>query len=973
MADTMADIGAACRDRTRRDERGRRHVCSGSPRRAARSKATGATSRNRRTQPPPWRRASASLEATARATALEMGYGFLLDPERKLLSIGYRVPEGTLDPSCYDLLASEARLASFIAIAKGDVPARHWFHLGRAVTPIANGAALISWSGSMFEYLMPSLVMRAPAGSLIEQTSRLIVRRQIAYGKALGLPWGVSESAYNARDLEFTYQYSNFGVPGLGLKRGLGENAVVAPYATALATMVDPAGGGAQLRAASTASGHAAATASTRRWTTRRAACLKGETVAIVRAYMAHHQGMTIVAIADALLDGAMRARFHAEPMVQATELLLQERTPRDVAAVRPWAADAQSDAQGAARSEPPGGRRLTTAHTAAPATHLLSNGRYAVMLTAAGSGLQPLAGPGRDPLARGCHLRRLGLVSFSCGTSQRRGVVGRLPAERRRTRSRMRSIFNEDRAEFTRRDRTLTTTMEVLVSAEDDAEVRRVSITNHGNRAREIDVTSYAELVLGVQADDVAHPAFMKLFVGDRISRRSGCDPGDAAAAVAGRPGNLGRASGSRRWRHCRGSRKWKPTGPGSSAAATASARRFRCIDGRPLSNTVGTVLDPIFALRRRVRVAPGGIARIAFWTVVAASREAVLDLVDKHRDSFAFERAATLAWTQAQVQLHHLGIDAGEASLFQRVAGHLLYAGPAIAAILRHDPAWRAASSPGFGPWVFPATCRSSCCASPTSRHLDLARQLLQAHEYWRMKQLAVDLVILNERASSYVQDLQIALETLVRTSQSPPPCDGGRQQPGRVFVLRADLISAETRALLASVARVVLVGQRGALADQLDRVPAPEPLPEPAERARAIAARRPNLRPRLSRWRPRGRRSSFSTGSAASPRTGGNMSRPSAPASRRRRPGSTSSPIRLSAFRWRPKAAATPGRSTAARTSSHPGPTIRSAIAQARRFMCATRRPGELWCPTALPIRRDSRDLCGPAWLGLQPFRA
>ena len=182
----------------------------------------------------------ASLEATARAMALEMGYGFLLDPDRKLLSIGYRVPEGTLDPSCYDLLASEARLASFIAIAKGDVPARHWFHLGRAVTPIAHGAALISWSGSMFEYLMPSLVMRAPAGSLLEQTNRLIVRRQIAYGASLGLPWGVSESAYNTRDLEFTYQYSNFGVPGLGLKRGLGENAVVAPYATALATMVDP-------------------------------------------------------------------------------------------------------------------------------------------------------------------------------------------------------------------------------------------------------------------------------------------------------------------------------------------------------------------------------------------------------------------------------------------------------------------------------------------------------------------------------------------------------------------------------------------------------------------------------------------------------------------------------------------------------------------------------------------------------------
>src|SRR6185436_19613322 len=180
-----------------------------------------------------------ALAATALGFARDMEFGFLLDGQRKLLSIGYRAAEGTLDPSCYDLLASEARLASFVAIAKGDVPARHWFRLGRTVTPIGAGAALVSWSGSMFEYLMPDLVLRAPVGSLLAQTSRLVVRRQVEYGEELNLPWGVSESAYNARDLELTYQYSNFGVPGLGLKRGLSENKVVAPYATGLAAMVN--------------------------------------------------------------------------------------------------------------------------------------------------------------------------------------------------------------------------------------------------------------------------------------------------------------------------------------------------------------------------------------------------------------------------------------------------------------------------------------------------------------------------------------------------------------------------------------------------------------------------------------------------------------------------------------------------------------------------------------------------------------
>jgi cyclic beta-1,2-glucan synthetase len=377
---------------------------------------------------------------------------------------------------------------------------------------------------------------------------------------------------------------------------------------------------------------------------------------------------------------------------------------------------------------------------------------------------------------------------------------------------------FNEDRAEFARRDDMLTTSLEVLVSAEDDAEVRRVSIVNYGNRVREIDVTSYAELVLGPQADDVAHPAFMKLFAATEYlpdlgailatrRRRSPTDPEIWAAHLAIADGEVvGKPEVE--------TDRARFLGRGHGVRAPISV-----IDGRPLSNTVGTVLDPVFALRRRARVAPGGIVHIAFWTVVAASREAVLDLVDKHRDTTAFDRAATLAWTQAQVQLHHLGIDPGDASLFQRVAGHLLYAGPPMRptsdTILRGG-----GEQSGLWPMGISGDLPILLLRIADVEHLELARQLLQAHAYWRMKQLAVDLVILNERASSYVQDLQIALETLARSGQSPP--SGVERRQGRIYVLRADLIPAETRALLASVARVVLVGQRGSLADQLDRVP-------------------------------------------------------------------------------------------------------------------------------------------------------
>ncbi|MGA2793444.1 MAG: glucoamylase family protein, partial [Roseiarcus sp.] len=772
-----------------------------------------------------------SLEAEARSTALSMEFDFLLDPDRLLLSIGYRVSEGALDPSCYDLLASEARLASFLAIAKRDAPARHWFRLGRAVTPVGNGAALISWSGSMFEYLMPSIVMRAPAQSLLEQTNRLIVRRQIEYGATMGAPWGVSESAYNARDLESTYQYSNFGVPGLGLKRGLADNAVVAPYATALASMVDP-------KAAARNFQRLEAIGARGRYgfyeslDFTRARVPDGERVAIVRAFMAHHQGMTITAIADALLDGVMRKRFHSEPIVQATELLLQERVPREVTATPPSVSETTSAAR-IREIEGPGAWRKVSPHSSTPATQLLSNGRYCVMLTAAGSGYSAW---GDLAVTRwredatcddwGSYIFLRNVASDEVWSATYQPIEDEPEAYE--------VTFNEDRAEFARLDGDLATTLELLVSAEEDAEVRRVSVSNSGDRTCEIEVTSYAELVLATQAADVTHPAFSKLFIetehlaglGAILAtrrRRAPTEPELWAAhlAVVG-----GEVVGKREFETDRA----RFLGRGGSIRAPAAV-----MGGRPLFGATGAVLDPIFALRRRVRIAPGGTARIDFWTMVASSREEILDLVDKHHDVGAFERAAALAWTQAQVQLHHLGIDRSQAGQYQRLAGHIVYAAPML-----RPPSETIGSGSGGQPGLWPLGISGDLpiilVRISDILQLDVAREALQAVEYWRMKRLAVDLVILNERFSSYVQDLQIALETLVRASQSRPQI-GEERPPGHIFLLRADLISPEARTLLASVARVVLAGERGRLADQLER--APEARPSPRAVARRAAS--------------------------------------------------------------------------------------------------------------------------------------
>jgi cyclic beta-1,2-glucan synthetase len=658
--------------------------------------------------------------------------------------------------------------------------------------------------------------MRAPAGSLLEQTSHVVVDQQMEYGAARGVPWGTSESAYNARDLEFTYQYGSFGIPDLGFKRGLGDNTVIAPYATALAAMVDPAAALHNLaRLAAVGARGRYGWYDALDYTKTRLP--EGKDVAVIRAYMAHHQGMTVIAIADALQDGSMRRRFHGEPMIQATELLLQERMPRDVAISEPQteAADAVASV-GELMSATQ--RRFDTAHAASPRTHLLSNGSYAVMITAAGSGYSRWRDMAVTRWKEDVALDGWGSYVFL--RDPRSGEVwsaGYQPSGVEPDRYEV--AFSEGRAEIVRHDGTICTTLEIAVSSEDDAEVRRVSVTNLGSQEREIELTSYAEIVLAPPPTDDAHPAFAKLFVetefvasaGALLATRRLRTAGDCQAWAAHLAVVEGETIGDTQFETDRSRFLGRGCGIRTPIAMA---------NGLPLSNTVGPVLDPIFSLRCRVKLPPGATGRVAFWTLIAPSRAEVLSLVDKHRSAMAFDRAMTLAWTQAQVQLFHLGIAAGEANVFQRLANRVLYSDPALrppSEALKQGggPAsllWANGIS-GDRPIVLVRVHESS--------DLELVRQLLLAHEYWRMKLLAVDLVVLNESPASYTQDLQVALQVLVRAKPSQPkPTAAGVK--GAIFILRADLVSAEVRTLLQTAARAVLIGHRGTLSEQVRRVP-------------------------------------------------------------------------------------------------------------------------------------------------------
>ncbi len=744
----------------------------------------------------------------------EMDFGLLYDPVRKLFSIGFRVGENVLDASFYDLMASEARLTSFVAIAKGDVPVNHWFRLGRALTKVDRGAVLLSWSGSMFEYLMPSLVMHTPEGSLMEQTTTLVVRRQVQYGFERGVPWGVSESAYNKRDLQLTYQYSNFGVPDLGLKRGLGFDLVVAPYATLLAAMVDPVVAVENLRrldklGALGPFGYYEAID----YTPSRLP--EGKKYAVVKAYMAHHQGMGLVSIGNILHGQAMRNRFHAEPIVQAADLLLQERTPRNVSVSNPHEESFQiafvrEEVEHAVR-------RYHNVNRPVPTTQLLSNGEYTVMLTSSGSGFSRCRELAVTRWREDVTLDQWGTYFYlrDCGSGEV-WSAGYQPTAARGDSYEV--TFSEDRACFSREDFSIASALEVFVSPEENAEVRRITLTNKGSQAREIEVTSYAEVVLAPPLVDAAHPAFSNLFVQTEYIP-------SLHALLATR--RVRSAKETPVWmahvlladRHAFGETQWE-SDRARFLGRNRTVRNPRALDKEQLlSNTTGAVLDPIFSIRTKVRLLPGVACHLTYSTMVAKDRDEIIGLADKYRDPSTFDRVSNLAWTQAQVKLHYLGIEPDEAHLFQRLGTRMLFSdsslrpsGEIIKRCMKDVTGLWARGISGDHPIIL--------LRIDDAEDRGIVRQLLKAQEYFGTKRLTVDLVILNEKANSYAQEVQNILESMAH-SGAVAAHSAIAQYKGVAFVLRADLLSQEDRILLYSSARAVLASRQGSLAEQVQRV--------------------------------------------------------------------------------------------------------------------------------------------------------
>ena len=752
-----------------------------------------------------------ALASTCQQLAAQADFGFLYHRGRHLFHIGYRVAEQALDSGFYDLLASESRLTSLLAIAKGDVPVRHWAALGRPFFAVGGDAGLRSWSGSMFEYLMPALVLDEPQGSVLEQAGHVALREQIAFAAAHRVPWGVSECAYAGSDHTLAYQYAPQGVPRLALRRTPSDELVIAPYATALAAQIAVHEACRNFRALQALGARArygffeALDFTPARQT--------GTTpFSLVETFMAHHQGMTIVALGNVLLSGAAQRWGSNSALMQAVASLLHERVPREVSTlsaptVAPPALVRERRASGLLREVRPGA-------AAVEPTHLLSNGRYRVSLRANGAGFSRWGEAGltrgRDDALRDAY-GSFFYLRWPQGARQDAPAhpvsITQHPAPD--PVAHYRSTFHADRVCFDAVWQDVQAHMTAWVSPEDDIEFRQVEVCNLGERALEIELLSAFDVTLSDARADEAHPAFMNLFV------RAEWQPAQRALWFERKPRlpaepalrmahflassddqllGLRVLTDRQRWLGRNGDAS-QPMADFDTLAATTGA-----------AQALHTGLDPVCAMAVRLRIAPLGKVRLTFATAASDDEGTLRAVIDKYRQPSHVQRASLMSATLAGIRLHTLRIGAEAFAAIHTLSTALVLtltrppsgAGRIDAAeVCDRRLLWRLGIS-GDRPVLL--------VSASALQDLGLLRSLAQGMQLWSWGGIACDVVVINGEAASYQPALQGELVALRERH-----AEASAAQPGGVttalHVLRRDELSDDEMSTLRSVARLHL----------------------------------------------------------------------------------------------------------------------------------------------------------------------
>ena len=724
-----------------------------------------------------------------------MEFNFLLDTNREVFYLGYQVGSGRLDKNHYDLLASEARTASLYAISQNEVPRSHWLHMSRPFTNINGIPTLLSWNGSMFEYLMPNLYTKIYPETLLEQTAKGVVKSQINYAKQKKVPWGISESSYYRFDRSENYQYKGFGVPELGRKRGLENDLVIAPYASLMAVAVAPHAVLENINDLEKAGamGHYGFFESIDYTKSRLPV---DQDKAVIKTYMAHHQGMIMVALANFLGPKSMTDRIHQDPRIKSSELLLQEQIPQ----TKP--VEKHKDIQASTRTKESAGVMVVPwqINTDRPdkTVNVISNSRLRMIMTESGSGYLEWNDIALTRWREDGSMDTWGVWYFIQDLD--RDKVWSI--SRRPVRSEMqeyRVIYSPHMIEIRRLTEDIRVILQTTITPKDDLCVQKISITNQSNQKRNLRILSYGEVVLAPLATDQQHPVFNKMFIESsykselsmlhfqRRKRSSKEKPlGMAHLLIDDKNHEIEYETDREKF-----------IGRGHDISNPLSLQNTS-----KLSGSIGITLDPIFSMGKRIKLNPNETIELNYLTLASENIEESAKLVNNYRNPIKIANAFDSAESHSEKLLRALELHSDQLSKYQKLLSHIMFPIPKLrskSSIIEEN----SLSQSGLWPFGISGDYPILMVMIDHQEELETFQESLLAHTYWRKLGLMIDFVVLNTKDTGYEHELNEKIHQTINKMDAQEWVNAR----GGIFVLTASQLEKNSIILLKSAANVVL----------------------------------------------------------------------------------------------------------------------------------------------------------------------
>ena len=710
----------------------------------------------------------------------------LYSEKTRLFSIGFNLEENKLTDSYYDFLASEARQASIVAIAKGDVPVKHWNNLSRTLTTLNGYKGLVSWTGTAFEYLMPNINLKRYKGSILDEASKFAIMSQIEYGEKMGIPWGISESGFYLRDLNNNYQYKAFGIPWLGLKRGLEDDLVVSPYSTCLALEDELIKGIQNLKRLEQEGGFGKYGFYEAIDYTQSRVGEKGKEV--VKSYMAHHQGLILLSLNNILNNNILKKRFNENPEIEATNILLEERMPVQMIITKENKEKVVKNKNLNIGSYLE--RIIEKPNKKFRNVNIISNEKYKITIDDTGESISEYDGVMVNNYKQTSELKK-GINIYVKNLKNKKIFDVKENAK---------VIFSPDKAKFQKQENNLRVEEIISLDPNRPIEIRRIKIENLGNQEELLEIITDFEPSMSYKMQEYSHPAFNKLFMKMQEKNEN--------IIFEKRNRNLQNSKYLATTLYTENEQfvDFEYEIEKEKYLGRENFDRIKVLTNqRRFSNQISQTIEPIIAMKRSIKIPPKDSANVNLLISVSENKKEAIDNLEDIKCEEEIVRILNIARVRSEEESKYLRVDSKRLDLYARLLKYIVNLNPMKNVVkkelLKIDSLWKFGIS-GDNPIIL--------VKIKNIEDMYVVEELINAFEYYRAKKVYLDLVILNLETNVYERFIKESINELISNKQ----IDYLKNINKGIFILNNDEIQKEDLDVIEFKSRIIIDSQNGGL---------------------------------------------------------------------------------------------------------------------------------------------------------------